>query len=261
MALPIIRWGTSYAAMPGYNPSGNGTSVGVVDTGLGIPAVSLPSRGGECKLGTQEPLLTSGPAFQRYTSKKDSLLLSPNLTSPSCMAFFKADQGAPDYDPSRAIYFPQLTAGVTRQVVYDGPKTTLSRFDAGVLTPAQAQQPNARSIMQSEPVCKIFIPKPLPNGQPNDISIATAAAQAVSRDGDPPKKVYVNTAASVRGQIVQGTVLHETLHNLTGLDDEELRTFVGPTDEEQPGWVGPRAPGPSNPITRKLWQAGCAPPG
>ena len=39
--------------------------------------------------------------------------------------------------------------------------------------------------------------------------------------------VYVNSNPKVKKYITQATVLHEVLHNLTGLDDDALEIFVG----------------------------------
>jgi hypothetical protein len=219
-----------------------------MDGGQGTPpAVTIPSRGGDCVAGNAEPALTGGAAWQRYQDMKQDLLASHKLTSPECKAFFKADPTKPDYDATRASYFPDLTARVTAQRRFDGPKTTKSRYDTGALTRDQQNNPNASAIMKTELVCAAFIRR---YSSATDFTSASALSQGVARpDADPPTKVYLNTDSAIIPLVRPGTVLHQTLHNMTSLDDEQLLAFVGPL----------AVPIAGNPITQKLAEAQCAP--
>jgi len=104
------------------------------------------------------------------------------------------------------------------------------------------------SILKKKAVCGLFIPS---FGLPGLLGYTTAASQGVVASGGstPPKDVYLNTTPSFLNRITPGTLLHETLHNLTGLDDGKLAAFVGP----------PSDPAPGNRITLKLVEVGCAP--
>jgi hypothetical protein len=43
----------------------------------------------------------------------------------------------------------------------------------------------------------------------------------------PATDVYINTDKSTLKILSQSTILHEALHNLTGLDDYQLEEFLG----------------------------------
>ncbi|MBZ5556722.1 MAG: IPT/TIG domain-containing protein [Acidobacteriia bacterium] len=238
---PNIKWGASYAAMSEANPSASGTFVGVVDSGQVLPSFGLPGRGGNCFLGSDKVDLID-PDRQFYEAMKQELLGSGALTSDQCKAYFNADT-------ARARYTDLLTTAVTRQDPHDGPRSTLNKFDAGVMGASgltSSAAANIASILRTVPVCSEFIP----TIRPTSISVVTAVSQGVLavRGANPVKDMYLNTDPFVSPLFTPATLLHEALHNLTGLDDQELALFVGPP-----------APGPGNPITRKLLQAGCAP--
>ena len=76
-----------------------------------------------------------------------------------------------------------------------------------------------------------------------------AAGQAYSA-AENPKDVYLNTALDANARqkrLKEATVLHESLHNLTGLSDDELQSLFR---------LG--SAGGSVNITQRLQVAGCA---
>jgi len=202
-----------------------------------------------------------GDALLQYNDTKQKLLNGGYLTCPSCSAFFNAD-------PFRAIYFNQLTDAVTRQIPYDGPQTTISQYDAGMLSPTKAAtNPTAVSIMKKVPVCALFLPFRGPNGTVPPTGLVTAASQITPPTNGPATDVYIHTSAKALKFLTQGTILHEVLHNLTGLEDFldldertgvqppfDLKTLVG--IETSPG-VDPK-PGTTIDITKQLEVKGCA---
>jgi hypothetical protein len=195
----------------------------------------------------------------QYNSEKQALLNSGSLSCPSCSTFFNGD-------PTRASYFGQLTNAVTTQVPYDGVQSTISQYDAGMLnTILTANNPIAVKIYKNTPVCGLF--KVYKGNAPQGLTVA--AAQVTPPSGTPATDVYVNTSKQALKLLTQGTILHETMHNLSGLDDfvsSDFRTlfaFPAPYDlktllgiEPTPG-VDP-TPGSTIDITAQLQQNQCA---
>jgi hypothetical protein len=260
----VVEWATSYQAAAGGNPSSNGTAVGVAEEVEGLPAFALPLRGGpSCQLpssgGAKVPL--GGAGLQQYSNEKQLLVTGSYLnSSPSCSSFFSS--------PIRATYLSQLTAAVNGQVPYDGVQSNISQYDAGM---SDGKNPTDVRIKKLLPVCQLFVPFHGPNGVAGPTGRTTAASQisVAPPGGGPATDVYINTNAKVLNSLTQGTILHEVLHNLTGLLDfvpqnwwtlygyqppYDLKTFVG--IELTPG-VDPN-PGTTKDITIQLVSKGCA---
>ena len=247
-----LRWGTGYATFATGNPSSD-TAVGLLDDQIGqLPSAGLTVGGADCVLGSDEPEWTnatspSEPAYLQYIAIRTELLNSGTLTSADCRRLFNADPNSVDYDAVRAADFAQLTARVRDQRPFSGPKTTKSRFEAGLMSISQQGNANAVSILKTTPVCRAYIRNY--NFSLTEFASATAQAQGVGRPGaDPPAKIFLTTDPLILPSLTPGTVLHEALHSITGKSDDELLLYVG-----QP------APGSGNSITRKLLQANCAP--
>lgn len=78
----------------------------------------------------------------------------------------------------------------------------------------------------------------------NSITVAEAQLQPPATD------VYINTNARVlKKYLTQSTILHEALHNLTGLEDPALAEALG---------TSPTPGGSTTPINTALVQGGCA---
>ena len=239
--LPGVQRGTSYAAMKNGYPSSFKTFVGVTTTPGGAPAYAMQSWGPSCVLGSnQQPPLTSGAAFNQYAASKQALLSSGAISSSatnSCSQFFAAHQDT-------APFFHLLDVAVNRTDPRDGPKSTMSRWDAGVAGLTQMSSLLAARVLMAAPVCQIFIIDPR---HPNDRTVA--ASQGVARPfSDPAKDIYLNTDPLVVPLIKEATVLHEALHSLTNRDDDELRALLRT----------PNVTGKSHDINIQLVQAGCA---
>jgi hypothetical protein len=251
----------SYAAMLGGNPSRNAEFIGVGVPIEGIPAFGLSKVGPNCSLGTSKVPL-SGDAFTRYDEEKQALTASGTLTNAagSCGTFFNSN-------PIRAPYYNLLGIAVSNQIPYDGVQTTKSQYDAGM---SDGKNPTDVSIKKISPVCAIFTTWHGPHGSIRPGGTAVAAAQITPPAGGSATDVYINTNTKVLPLLTQGTILHETLHNLTGLEDfvttewrrdygfqppYDLKTFVG--IETTPG-VEPDPTSSTTDITNKLEDQNCA---
>lgn len=208
--------------------------------------------GGNCRLpaagspGVKVDL--SGEALQQYATKKRDLNTGDYLASTACAAFLSDAKRIVQFGPvSQAV--AKLKAAVDRQTPFDGPATTISQFAAGLYTSAQLLQPTPtlkgrtiETILRGTPVCAAFVPY---NG-------TAAYAQAYTADGSQAKDVYLHSKPDIfRRRITQGMILHEALHNLTGLTDDELVDLldVDKVKRERNGTIE---------ITIKLVQVGCA---
>lgn len=253
ISFPTVEWAASYAAMYGGNPSANGTFVGVAPPVQGFPVFALPYRGGFCSTSLQPnndpPIPLGGPALTKYQLLKQEITSAGYLTvTPStCSNFFQLD-------PVRVLYFDQLQDAVTRQTPYDGSLTTISLYDAGMLSPTVAAvSPVSVSSYKTAPVCSLFLTQ------------SRAAAQLTAPNG-PATDVYITTRPDILPLVSQATILHEALHNLTGLHDFldldqrigtpppfDLKTFMGL--ELKPG-INPR-PRDTTDISEKLKEVMC----
>jgi len=262
ISLPRLLWATSYAAMPGGNPARSAEYVGVTESVEGMPVFALLFWGPSCSLpanvGDRQKVSLTGNALTQYTNEKQALLNSGSLTCPSCSSFFNAD-------PTRATYFSQLATAVTNQAPYDGPHTTISQYDAGMMNPALANFPRVVAIYKNSPVCSYF--KYFKGVSPDG---TTAVSQLAPIGGGTATDVYIDTSKTGLKYLTQGEILHEALHNLTGLNDfwdtasrnmyhigapYDLKSLLGL--EVAPG-VDPDPQGRTIDITNILQQNQCA---
>ena len=231
LVYSTVNYAGSYAATAGGNPSANGTFVPVAGEIEAVPIWGLLWGGPKCALGTSQIAL-AGQALQQYNALKQKLLAGRYLTSDSCAAYFNAD-------PKRASYFNNLTDAVTRQVPYDGVLSNISLYAAGEWTARIAALPTF-AILKKTPVCSDF------SGASKDKVIAAAQTQPPGTD------VYINT--SKLKKLTQSTILHEALHNLTGLED----IVDDPNILDLKGLLGiPRTSNGTEDINRILEAKGC----
>jgi hypothetical protein len=221
----------------------------------GTPVLGLSNWGKNCSLGTNKVAL-SGASLALYNNEKNALLNSGSIASNSCSTFFNAN-------PTRAMYYGAgnpagaiLTTAVTNQVPWDGVQTNISQYDAGMTDGIWLED---GAVKKKIPVCALFHGKG-----------TTAASQIMPpAGGTAATDAYFNTG-QVLAPLTQGIILHETLHNMTGLFDfvpsnirtmypyqppYDLKTFVG--IETTPG-VNPDPLGSTNDITTTLVNNGCA---
>lgn len=122
--------------------------------------------------------------------------------------------------PGLGPIFGQLQAAVTRQVPYDGLVSDLNKRDAGVWTAEDEANTEQFAKLYQVPVCSEFWRQGDWNG-----TVAVSQAQPVP-GATPATNVYFATQKSVRPDITQAVILHEALHNLTGLSDARLYNLL-----------------------------------
>jgi len=219
MNMLPIQWASSFASVGGGNPSGNCTSVPFLKWMEGI-ALWGGGRGPKCQLGdAQVPL--GGEELQQYTATRQALLDGGYLTCPNCLKFFMQN-------PAGGSFFVGgLTGAVQGQVPYDGDRTTISKYAAGLWDATDLANPRFPSQWLKTPVCTDFQATSA-NGSKN-ATIAEAQTQAPGTD------VYLTTKAKLwRKYLTQGMILHESIHNLTGWGDDKVEVLLGlpPTASE-----------------------------
>jgi len=244
-----VGFGSGFASLSGGNPSGNGTSVLNLGLSEGLP-MWLPNwlsslLGGQpkCKLGTDKIALgqevlskdqqSGAAALAQYIDLKQKLLTFLGSLTPTstCATFFNAN-------PQRAPYWSQLITAITRQVPYDGPLSNLSMYDAGAWTQKDMQDVDAWPHFKEQAVCVQY----WDGSGLGKRTVASAQTQPPGTD------VYIATQKSLLKYLAQSTILHESLHNLTGLDDPDLYNLL----------TGKKLPdGPTTPINTALEQNGC----
>ncbi len=262
-----VRTGAGWASEPQGNPSTAHTFVSVyeIQAPEGFPLHGLTSWGRACPVvapgtGTRallDPNLTfdftrdpaTGKTFEELRTEvlQGSTVgtTSYSLATPNCVSFF-SDAAQTDVGKSFRIALynrdppgpgASIRNGVSRQRAFSGNDATMSLRDAGVLTDWDIKEGNKIpriATLFDQPVCQRFLsPK------------THAASQATaSRDGGIIRDTYINVDLEARKAVTAGTILHETLHNLTGLNDfistdmrnvvpipsteaGDLKTFIG----------------------------------
>jgi hypothetical protein len=242
LVLPRIQWATSYAAMLSGNPSRNSMFVGVTQSVEDTPAFAMIHFGPSCTLGTGPPISLGGAALTQYTNLRQQLISGGYLTCTSCQLYFQMNA-------TLNANFPNLTTAVNAQMPYDGLQSNLSFFAAGMLTAADRNVPKKVEILQGVPVCGNFITYRGAYGIEVVGRRTTAASQLSTSTGAAATDIYVNT--NDLKDLSQGTIVHETLHNLIGIYDDVLEQLLS-----QPAANCPT----SNCITTALQGAGCAAP-
>jgi hypothetical protein len=223
---------------------------------------------------------------QGYSNPPNTPSYTASLGQNSCTAGFVSDPNLPDdfRDPIIAQYFTPpagwtvqdasgsshigtqaewvekvLRDAIDAQVAYDGSHATISEWEAGyfsrkALTDPRVDLARVRAARSQVPMCAALAA----SGSGDDATFAatyavaasqaTAFAQGIPSPDLKATDAYYNTLGYVFQFFGKGAILHEALHNLTGLDDDELERFVGK----------PVIPG-VNAITRKLQELSCVP--
>jgi hypothetical protein len=138
-----------------------------------------------------------------------------------------------------------LVDPVNARVPFDGTQTNISLFDAGLYTYTDTQDPTRFPLkFQNYSVCGEF----LSGSSGYNLTVAMAQTQAPATD------LYVNTSKaalkSLTKNLTSTTILHETLHSVTGKTDSELYNAL----------TGLKLPaGPTNLINVALDNFGCRP--
>lgn len=112
-----------------------------------------------------------------------------------------------------------LGAALDVQVPFDGIQSTISLFDAGTWVADDMKKPTW-PLFKTTPMCA-----EMRQGRGGNLEVANARTQM---DGlSPGHDVYWNTTKEGLQHLTQATVLHETLHNITGDNDPQLEILVG----------------------------------
>jgi hypothetical protein len=228
-----VGYGAGFWSVAGGSPSGSATSVANVGLIEGLPLFILPQKI-PCTIGSVKSFL-GGQASIQYNHLRPLLLagLQAAALPSSCSNFFNGQSGRP--------ILGAVISAVTNQVPYAGPASNLSQYDAGEWTQNDTLFPNTwPSGFQQAPVCRRFFG----NG-PGGWSGTVATAQTQS----PGTDAYYATQSAALQHLTQATILHEALHNLTGLGDPDLYMLL--TGKNLPA-------GPTAPISSALVTMGCA---
>jgi IPT/TIG domain/Bacterial Ig-like domain (group 2)/Kelch motif/Galactose oxidase, central domain len=214
-------------------PSLTGSAVAFINNGIPFWGVNFLKKPSKCFLVATAPRAPlTGNALTRYNDKKQKLLTGGYLTSTACAAFFNGD-------PSRAQYFGSLTSAVTNQMVYDGSHSSISLYDAGGWSTADIAAYGTDTYQITSMSCQLSA---------GTNSIPPNGFVAVSQIQPPATDMYVNTFNYKL--LTQATILHEALHNLTRLNDDQLKMLLGLN-----GNLGQAA---TDDISKKLEDNGCA---
>jgi hypothetical protein len=233
---PLLNLATGYSSLRGGNPSSNGTAVFVMpieqEIVLHTPMVlfNIHERTADsCRLvDNSTPVDILGIARNKYDGIKGELINSGKYRSSSCEQAFTA--------AGLSNIFPMLADGIIRQKPYDGPKTTISMYAAGLFANNVLTNPNQyiRNLLidgyKQTPVCGQFVQWLNTRGDKKEPTggygvIATAQSQYPGTD------VYINSNDTIdriphltlfEMHWFQSDELHEVIHNLTGLSDLEL---------------------------------------
>lgn len=224
----------------GGNPSGGGTFVLNIGTYESVPMWASLGGAPKCVLGSSKIALGSGVAtkynqlvLDLYTKVKQAMISGGYLGSQKCSILFVAN-------PSLTPYFSQLTNGIQTLNALDGLQSNLSMYSAGLGTTEQLNDPATLANLQKDPVCSQYS---LANGDWNGI-VASAQVQPPATD------VYFYTGKQALKNITQSTLLHETLHRLTGKNDHDLYKLLTGKELEEGK--------PTDVINQALVQNGCA---
>jgi hypothetical protein len=166
------------------------------------------------------------------------LLITPNNT---CFNFWND----PKADPRRLIIYQQLQAGVDRQKWFVGELSTISMYDAGAWD-WTAGQAAAKALLSNRPVSCQFEPSA-------DGGVEGALSQGHDAAGNNPATdtYYTNQLKYWLILVRPATIVHESIHNLTGISDSNLRVVLG--------MKAPANPQDTIDIAQKMEDIGCAP--
>jgi hypothetical protein len=230
-----FEYASSFGVVPGGNPSGNGTAV--ANAGLEESEPLYTSEVTSCTVGSAKvPFSTQGISPYTTALGKELAWLTP--PSDQCMRFFNLISAKlQDY------IYPQLMTTIDKQQPFDGVASNISLYAAGVYT-AKDREDNSRfpSYFEQKAICVEFL-----KNTPNQPLITNALAKTYPV---PATEIYIDSRDWALKHLTPADILHEALHNLTGLSDEDLEKLL----------TGHGLNGkPSQEISDFLRQQGCAP--
>jgi RHS repeat-associated protein len=154
----------------------------------------------------------------------------------------KNSQKCRDFLSSHGIDPDQALDAVNQQRAFDGTKSTIGAFDAGVYNSNDIDWSNPQAAAAANaPIRNLF------NDPTRDVGAITASYPG----GLPPSQTTVADRSDVYysgGGISASNILHEALHSLTGASDSDLAQQLGVT-------LGPG--GSSQPISDALHNNDC----
>jgi hypothetical protein len=124
------------------------------------------------------------------------------------------------------VSLAQVASAVSRQVPWDSFLTTKSLYDDGIWFAGAETHPQLVSMLKLAPVCAV-------NWKGMTWRNTVAVAQTHSFAG-PSTGVYIAPVADSLPYLKEATVLHESLHNLTGLTDDALYSKLHNAMHKQP---------------------------
>src|SRR5579859_4119527 len=148
-------------------------------------------------------------------------------------------------DPKRAPYYSQVQNAVDNQVWYDGPLSIISEYDAGLWEMSDLPASQWKAILDNSPTPWVSC------DFAKDIGLVAKSAAHDTGLSLPGTDTYYTDRAEMLQYILPATIVHESLHNLTGKTDGEVRIMLD-------------IPAPKNDkstfdITQKIEDVGCAP--
>ena len=225
VVLPAFEWASGFQSQAGGNPSGNGTSVGVFESVESLPAWVLNFYSPPCQPpppggGVKATLV--GAAATQYYNEVEQWLNGNYLVNPTCSAFLSNIQNYSVLYGGAISLVPSLLP-----IPYDGPNSNISLYDAGFERAEDLSTPQAVDAAKRAPVCGTFVPFNGPNGRHRPEGVVTAASQVNPARGTVATDVYINSNPKALKHLSQATIVHEALHNLTGMYDGPLESALG----------------------------------
>ncbi len=216
--LAAVPANTSWPFLGG-TPSGNGSPIAFLQEGIPFwgSLFAKKAKPPKCEtVATAPKAQLTGNALARYNDQKQKLLTSGRLDpndprSQSCLAFFY------EGDPNLPQYFNGLTGAVTNQIVYDGSHSSISLYDSGTWT----QDDIDAGVATVEGLKSTPMSCAMDQGTYQTPNGTVAAAQS----HPPATDMYINSFNYK--MVTQGTILHESMHNLTRLSDRGLKLLLG----------------------------------
>jgi hypothetical protein len=215
------------------------------DFGVGTWGWILGQKQKGCKLSGFKVTLPYG-ALTQYDTIRQALINSGSIVPNSsghgptmCSNWFSG------LGENQASAYNSLEGAVLKQQPYDGPESTLSMYAAGLWTSKDVSAPTFPREYMRTPVCSWFFRNTIAMAQVQwprtDVYILTNPKTG---------KLGVVKGGQVFNTLTESTIVHEALHNLTGLGDPDLRVFLG--------LPKPNDPNDTTDINAALVANGCA---
>ncbi|MGO9094238.1 MAG: hypothetical protein ACLQGV_03365 [Bryobacteraceae bacterium] len=142
------------------------------------------------------------------------------LASPSCSSFLGLDN-------VRSNDFAKINNPLAWQFAYDGLSTNISWYDAGMISAQDRNDSLVVDQFKKTPVCGNFVNYQSVAGKMRG-DRARAASQIYGPNGGQATDVYFNTKPKIISRLQQSTLVHETLHNISGLYDDRPASVSTP---------------------------------